>query len=81
MPKKSLARRSRHESMKLQALAFTDAVRDILASDGVFNLGDDRQGDTVWEWDGLRWTRVPLAPPTNQAPVGRERERELATVR
>lgn len=49
------------ESPKLMALAFSDAVRDILQADGVFHLGDERQDDTVWEWDGVRWTRLPLS--------------------
>ena len=61
MPRKKLTAHHRQEAMKMQALAFSDAVRDILSCDGVFNLGDDTRRDTVWQWDGVRWTRVPLA--------------------
>ncbi len=70
MPRKKPAARTRPESMKLQALAFSDAVRDILSCDGVFNLGDDSRRDSVWEWDGVRWTRVPLVDaPKDKAPI------------
>jgi hypothetical protein len=48
------------ESPKLIALAFTDAMRDIVHSDGKFHLSDDSSRDAVWEWDGLRWSRIPL---------------------
>ena len=44
----------------LPALAFTDAMRDILHSDGKFHLSDDRTRDAVWEWNGARWSRIPL---------------------
>jgi hypothetical protein len=51
---------TRHrETPHLIALAYDDAVRDILRSDGKFHL-DDRHGDHVWQWDGARWDRVPL---------------------
>ena len=75
------------ETKKLAALAYNDAVRDILRADGRFNLGDDRSRDAVWEWDGVRWRRIPLV----DRPVGRaadeppfvdvEREDDLAVVR
>ena len=59
--KRTAAPRKRHiESPKLVALAFNDAVRDILHADGKFHLGDDRRGDAVWQWDGVRWERIPL---------------------
>jgi hypothetical protein len=52
--------RKRHiEPRNLMALAYNDAVRDILHSDGKFHL-DDRRGDSVWEWDGSKWDRIPL---------------------
>lgn len=62
MPAKRTAR-TRKESKQLIALAFNDAVRDILHADGKFHLGDDRSRDAVWEWDGARWRRVPLVDP------------------
>jgi hypothetical protein len=60
MPAKKRTVRAHHESPKLIALAFSDAMRDILSSDGKFHLGDDRTGDAVWEWDGVSWSRIPL---------------------
>jgi hypothetical protein len=45
---------------QLAALAYNDAVRDILRSDGKFDLGDERSRDAVWEWDGVTWSRIPL---------------------
>jgi hypothetical protein len=55
------ASRKRHtENPKLQALAYDDAVRDILASDGAFHLADETDRDAAWEWDGVRWKRVRL---------------------
>jgi hypothetical protein len=44
------------------AMAYDDAVRDILRSDGIFHLidGDERPPDAVWQWDGVRWKRLPL---------------------
>lgn len=53
-------RRPRRPSRSLDALAYADAVRDILAADGRFHLYDRERGDAVWEWDGARWTRVEL---------------------
>lgn len=45
---------------KLEALAYADAVRDILAADGKLHLADESTRDAVWEWDGVRWSRIPL---------------------
>ena len=81
------APRRRAKPRSSPALAYNDAVRDILRADGRFNLGDDRSRDAVWEWDGVRWRRIPLV----DRPVGRaadeppfvevEREDDLAVVR
>ena len=60
MPAKKRTARASHESPQLLALAFTDAMRDILRSDGKFHLSDDRSRNAVWEWDGVRWSRIPL---------------------
>ncbi len=65
------------ESAKLQALAYDDAVRDILRADGRFNLGDERRPDAVWEWDGIKWTRVPLDEHGSDEPPIIEVEHEL----
>ncbi len=46
------------ETPVMMALAFNDAVRDILAADGVFRLSDEEGQGTIWEWDGARWHRV-----------------------
>jgi hypothetical protein len=55
------------EPRHLQALAYNDAVRDILRADGVFKLSDRRR-DTIWEWDGVSWRRLALvAPPLHDA--------------
>jgi hypothetical protein len=48
------------ETPQLTAMAFTDAMRDILISDGKFHLDDDPGSDAVWQWDGVRWSRIPL---------------------
>ncbi|HEX9102066.1 MAG TPA: hypothetical protein VF997_07680 [Polyangia bacterium] len=71
MPAKKPATR---ESPALRALAWNDAVRDILYSDGKLLLGDERTGDAVWEWDGVTWRRVPLV----DRPVDVQREEDLA---
>ena len=68
--KKRIAR----ETRKLQALAYDDAVRDILRADGKFNLGDDESRDAVWEWDGVEWRRLPLV----DRPIAVEHEEDLA---
>lgn len=52
----------KRESKKMMALAYNDAVRDILQHDGVFKLSDHRRRDAIWEWDGVAWKSVPLAP-------------------
>ena len=59
-----------HEPPVLAALAYADAVRDILAADGRFHLADGERHDAVWEWDGVRWTRLPLV----DRPIGRAQE-------
>jgi hypothetical protein len=68
------------ETPKLMALAYADAVRDILHSDGKFHL-DDRRGDSVWQWDGARWDRIPLVDKKghDEPPfIDVEREDEVA---
>ena len=80
MPAKT---RTVRESAKLQALAYDDAVRDILRADGRFNLGDERRPDAVWEWDGVKWTRIPIDEHGgDEAPIIEvERELDLADAR
>jgi hypothetical protein len=60
MPAKTRTFKTPADSLELQAMAYNDAVRDILHSDGKFHLGDERRPDAVWEWDGVRWSRIPL---------------------
>ncbi len=60
------------DSPKLQALAFDDAVRDILAADGSFHLADEERGDGVWQWDGQRWQRLVIGEPNVVAVVHEE---------
>ena len=75
MTSKQAARSGRAESPQMMALAFNDAVRDILHADGVFPLRDDRRGDAVWEWDGVRWKRLPLVDePAKEEPPSVEIE-------
>jgi hypothetical protein len=68
------------ESPRLIALAFNDAIRDILHSDGKFHLSDDRSRDAIWEWDGVRWSRIPLVERAVEEPpfVEVAREEDLA---
>ena len=42
------------------AQAFRDAVRDILAADGIFSLADERERDTLYHFDGVSWKREQL---------------------
>ena len=66
---------------KLEALAYADAVRDILAADGKLQLVDETTRDAVWEWDGVSWNRVPLVDrgAADQPPfVEVERDDDLA---
>ncbi len=71
-------RRSPRETREQLALAYDDAVRDILRCDGRFDLGDDDSRDAVWEWDGVQWTRIPLV----DRPVEVERrDEEILVVR
>ena len=74
MPAKT---RTVRESAKLQALAYDDAVRDILRADGRFDLGDDESRDAVWEWDGIEWRRIPLV----DAPIAVVHDEDLAVAR
>ena len=73
-----------HDTKELMALAYRDAVRDILASDGTFQLADEKTHDAVWEWDGVSWSRIPLVDrgsgrPSDQPPfVEVERDDDLA---
>ncbi len=72
---KATKQRIRHrEPMKLMAAAYTDAVRDILASDGHFHLAGHGRHDGGWAFDGARWTRVHHLDdgPSPHAPVARE---------
>jgi hypothetical protein len=75
-------RRRVRETKELMALAYRDAVRDILASDGRFQLADEQSRDAVWEWDGVTWSRIPLVDrgrPSEQPPfIEVEREEDLA---
>lgn len=84
MPYDPTARPRRADSPHLMALAFSDAVRDILRADGVFHLGDSRRGDAVWAWDGVRWTRVPLGAarrrPEGTRPPDATAEADVASV-
>jgi len=59
------ARFPKRETRAHLARAYGDAVRDILVSDGLFHIGDDRRGDTVWQWDGLSWERLTLTDPVH----------------
>lgn len=58
------------ESPAMVALAYADAVRDILAWDDRFRLADNERHDAVWEWDGSAWRRLPLV----DRPIGREHD-------
>ena len=69
MPAKKRTVRVTHESPELIALAYSDAVRDILAHDGRFCLADGERRDAVWEWDGAGWRRVPLVDHPSSAPT------------
>jgi hypothetical protein len=52
--------RSPRHAQTLAAQAFRDAVRDILAVDGVFSLADEAAPDTVYHFDGLIWRKERL---------------------
>jgi hypothetical protein len=56
--RKRLRRREHHA-----ASAFRDAVRHILADDGVFTLADHRDPRRFWSWNGTGWReeRIPIA--------------------
>jgi hypothetical protein len=41
--------------------AFRDAVRHILADDGIFTLADHRDPRRFWSWNGTGW-REELIP-------------------
>lgn len=61
----------KRETRAHMARAYGDAVRDILVSDGMFHLGDERRADTVWQWDGLGWERLTLIDPAHdELPMG-----------
>jgi hypothetical protein len=58
--KRITCKRTRYvETPQLMALAFNDAVRDILALDGAFHVGDERRG-AVWQWNGVRWKELSM---------------------
>src|SRR5690348_15260698 len=42
---------------KREARAFQDAMRDILAEDGIFSLADEKELGTTYHFDGVRWWR------------------------
>jgi hypothetical protein len=52
-----MAKRKRMTVTASDAQAFRDAVRDILADEGVFMLA---HGDTIYSFDGITWTREDL---------------------
>lgn len=52
-----MAKRKRIRVTAADAQAFRDAVRDILADEGVFMLAD---GDAFYSFDGIAWTREDL---------------------
>ena len=75
MAKATKQQRIRHrEPMKLMSAAYTDAVRDILASDGHFHLAGHGRHDGGWAFDGLRWTRIHHVDerPTAQSALASE---------
>jgi hypothetical protein len=83
MPGKRPTAPEHQESAALLALAYQDAVRDILRADGRFHLDDEESGDAVWEWDGVRWSRISLVDRVEREPpfVEVDREEDLAAVR
>ena len=46
---------------QLAAAAFRDAMRHILAEDGVFMLADHEDPRRVWSWNGLGWREERLS--------------------
>ena len=46
---------------RLAASAFRDAIRHILADDGVFTLADHKDPRRFWSWNGTGW-REELIP-------------------
>jgi len=73
-------RRRKRDTEELAAQAYRDAVRDILATDGKFHLADEATRDAVWEWDGVRWSRIPLLDRAAEEPpfVEVEHDEDLA---
>jgi hypothetical protein len=55
-----MAKRKQTKVTAADAQAFRDAVRDILADEGVFMLAD---GDAFYSFDGIAWTREDLPRP------------------
>lgn len=62
------------ETHPMLSLAYSDAVRDILAHDGSFHLAGRKHSDGVWRWNGSQWShqhfaepKAPPAPPMAQA--------------
>jgi hypothetical protein len=72
-------RRAMGEPRHLKALAYNDAVRDILHADGVFKLSDDGR-DAVWEWDGVTWRHFAL-PLQNVLQLPNADDESLASAR
>jgi hypothetical protein len=70
---RALKRKRPGEPQHLKALAYNDAVRDILRAEGVFKLSDQRR-DTIWEWDGVSWHQLALlvlpSPGAAPLPIG-----------
>jgi hypothetical protein len=50
----------------LATSAFRDAVRHILADDGIFTLADHRDPRRFWSWNGTGW-REELIPSTTDS--------------
>jgi hypothetical protein len=61
-PKRSRPRSTRrpNRTQKLAAQAFRDAVRDIVAVEGVFTLADEAERNTIYHFDGVHWMREEL---------------------
>ena len=51
----------RRNRQRLAAAAFRDAIRHILADEGVFTLADHQDPRRFWTWNGTGW-REELIP-------------------
>jgi hypothetical protein len=61
---------------RLAADAFRDAVRHILAEDGIFTLADRQDRTRFWNWNGVGWReeRLPAESPRVRAGAHREHQ-------